>query len=86
MEATMKNEDLRAGVRNLVIELVVYSALVLIYSVVVLRWLGEPLRQLFHSSLPVYAVLSLGLIVAQGALLDVVTAFLLNQLPIERLE
>jgi hypothetical protein len=82
----VKKSDVRAVVRNLAIELIMYSALVLLYSVVVLRWLGEPLRGLFHNNLLVYALLSLGLIVAQGALLDVVTAFLLNQLPIERLE
>jgi hypothetical protein len=73
-------------IRNLVIELVAYGVLVFAYSVVVLRWLGEPLRQLYHGNLLIYALLSLGLIVAQGALLGVVTAFLLDQLPMERLE
>ena len=82
----MEDASLRAVIRNLVIELGLYAVLVVVYSMVVLRWLGEPLFQLFHSRLPVYALLSLGLIVAQGALLDVVTAFLLDQLPIERLE
>jgi hypothetical protein len=82
----MKKEDTRALIRNFVIELVVYGALVLAYSWVVLRWLREPLRQMFHSNLLVYALLSLGLIVAQGAVLDVVTAFLLSLLPTERLE
>jgi hypothetical protein len=83
---TMKNEDVRILIRNFVIELVVYGALVLAYSLIVLRWLAEPLRELFHGNLLVYAVLSLGLIVAQGAVLDVVTAFLLNLLRMERLE
>jgi len=83
---SMENQDLRTVIRNLAIELVAYGLLVLAYSLVVLRWLAEPLRQLFHSNLLVYALLSLGLIVIQGALLDVATAFLLDQLPIERLE
>jgi hypothetical protein len=82
----MENEDVRALVRNLVIELVVYGTLVLAYSMVVLRWLADPLREFFHNNLLVYAALSLGLIVAQGAVLDVVTAFLLSLLPTERLE
>jgi hypothetical protein len=86
LDVTMKKEALRALMRNFVIELVVYGALVLAYSWLVLRWLSEPLRELFHSNLLVYALLSLGLIVAQGAVLDVVTAFLLSLLPMERLE
>jgi hypothetical protein len=82
----MKNEDARKLVRNFVIELVVYGALVLAYSWVVLRWLSEPLRELFQGNLLLYALLTLGLIVAQGAVLDGVTAFLLSLLPTERLE
>ena len=82
----MKSKDLHVLIRNFAIEMLVYSGLVLLYSVVALRWLSEPLCRLFNSNLLAYAVLSLGLIVAQGALLDVVTAFLLDQLPLERLE
>jgi hypothetical protein len=85
-DVTMKQEDLRALIRNFLIELAVYGALVLGYSLVVLRWLAEPLNKHFHSNLLVYALLSLGLIVVQGAVLDVVTAFLLSLLPTERLE
>jgi hypothetical protein len=86
LDITMKKDDARTLIRNFVIELVVYGALVLAYSMIVLRWLSEPLRELFHSNLLVYALLSLGLIVAQGAVLDAVTAFLLSLLPMERLE
>jgi hypothetical protein len=82
----MEKGDLRALIRNFVIELVLYGALVLAYSFLVLRWLSEPLRDLFHSNLLVYALLSLGLIVAQGAVLDSVTSFLLSLLPMERFE
>ncbi|MGD8996747.1 MAG: hypothetical protein PVH80_01450 [Anaerolineae bacterium] len=82
----MKKEDGRTLIRDFLIELVVYGALVLAYSWVVLRWLSEPLRELFHSNLLIYALLSLGLIVAQGAVLDVVTTFLLGLLPTEHLE
>lgn len=73
-------------VRNFVIELIVYSILVVAYFVVALRLLGEWLARLFHSNLVTYALISLGLIVAQGVLLDVITSFLLDRLDLSRLE
>ncbi len=82
----MHDKDLRSLIRNFAIELVLYGILVLVYSAVALRWLRAPLCRLFESNLLAYAVLSLGLIVGQGALLDAITAFLLDQLPIERIE
>jgi hypothetical protein len=82
----MESKNSRTLARGLVIELVVYGALVLAYSLIVLRWLAEPLHGLFQSNLVMYALLSLGLIVAQGAVLDVITAFLLGLLPMERMK
>ena len=73
-------------VRNFVIELIVYSILVVAYFVVALRLLGEWLARLFHSNLVTYALISLGLIVAQGVLLDLITSFLLDRLDLSRLE
>lgn len=73
-------------VRNFVIELIVYSILVVAYFVVAIRLLGEWLARLFHSNLVTYALISLGLIVAQGVLLDVITSFLLDRLDLSRLE
>jgi hypothetical protein len=72
--------------RNFMIELIVYSILVVAYFVVALRLLGEWLARLFHSNLVTYALISLGLIVAQGVLLDVITSFLLDRLNLSRLE
>jgi hypothetical protein len=72
--------------RNFVIELIVYSILVLAYFVVALRLLGEWLARLFHSNLVTYALISLGLIVAQGVLLDLITSFLLDRLNLSGLE
>jgi hypothetical protein len=72
--------------RNFVIELIVYSILVLAYFVVALRLLGEWLARLFHSNLVTYALISLGLIVAQGVLLDLITSFLLDRLNLSCLE
>jgi hypothetical protein len=73
-------------VRNFVIELIVYSILVVAYFVVALRLLGEWLARLFHSNLVTYALISLGLIVAQGVLLDLITSFLLDRLNLSQLE
>jgi len=66
--------------------LIVYTILVVIYTVVVLRLLSQPLARLFDTNLVTYAIVSLGLIAAQGALLDAVTSFLLKRLRLEQLE
>jgi cation transporter-like permease len=80
----MEREKTRVLLRNLAIELVVYAILVIIYSFIVLRLLNAPLTRLFHTNLVTYAFVALGLIVAQGALLDVVTSFLLERLRLDR--
>ncbi len=82
----MEREQVRVLLRNLAIELVVYTILVVIYTVVVLRLLSQPLARLFDTNLVTYAIVSLGLIAAQGALLDAVTSFLLKRLRLEQLE
>ncbi len=82
----MEREKVRVLLRNLAIELVVYAILVVIYTVVVLRLLSQPLARLFDTNLVTYAIVALGLIAAQGALLDAVTSFLLKQLRLEQLE
>lgn len=76
----------RALIRNFAIELIVYGILVVGYFFVVLRWLAEPLNQLFHDSLVTYAFVSLGLVLAQGIVLEYVTSFLLEQLRLEKPE
>jgi hypothetical protein len=82
----MNKREMRVLLRNFVIELVVYGVLVAAYSTVVLRFMGEPLARLFNSNLTTYAVSSLGLILAQGVLLDIITSFLLDRLRLGRLE
>ena len=82
----MNKQKTRVLLRNFVVELIVYGVLVAAYSVIVLRLLGKPLAQLFHSNLGVFAFVSLALIVAQGVLLDALTSFLLDKLRLERLE
>lgn len=81
-----EQEERRALFRNFVLELIAYGILVTGYFFVVLRWLAQPLNELFHNHLALYALVGLGLILVQGVVLELVTSFLLEQLQIERLE
>ena len=82
----MDRTVLRRLVRNFAIEVIVYAALVVGYFFLVLRFLGDPLNRLFDNSLVLYGLVALGLIVAQGVVLEFVTAFLLSRLGLDRLE
>lgn len=67
-------------VRDFGLELILYAILVVAYSVVVLRLLSGLLARLFHGDPVAYAFIGLGLIVAQGIVLDAITTFLLDRL------
>ena len=82
----MNRDEMRTLIRNVVIELVGYAALVVAYAAVVAPLLADPLARLFGSDLVVYAFVGLGLIVAQSLLFDVVTSFLVNRLRLDRLK
>ena len=82
----MKRAQIQILIRNFVIEMVIYGLLVLGYFFLVLRLLGDPLKDLFDQNILLYALVALGLIVAQSVLLEMVTSFLMNQLKLERLE
>ena len=73
-------------IRNVVIELLVYGVLVTVYAVLVVRWLAEPLQDLFHGNLTVYALVALALIVAQGVILERVTSFLVARLGLQHFD
>lgn len=75
-----EEQDTRVLIRNFIVEVLLYSILVVGYFLVVLRWLKEPLDQLFQNDLLTYAFLSLGLILAQSVALEFVTSFLLEQI------
>ena len=79
-----KQKTMQVRLREFLIELIVYGVLVTAYSAVVLQLLSEPLSRLFDNNLVVYALVSLLLIVAQGALLDIITSFLLDRLRLGR--
>jgi hypothetical protein len=52
----------------------------------VLRFLKEPLADLYHNDITLYAVLCLLLIVGQGVFLEGVTSFLVDRLRLLRFE
>jgi hypothetical protein len=76
----------RIVIFHFAIELVVYGLLVFVYFYLVLRLLNGVLARLFQTNLHAYGLLGLGLIVAQGLLLELVTSFIVNQLHLERME
>ncbi len=79
-------EHTRIAIRNLVIKLFVYGILITVYALLVLRWLSNPLQELFNSNITMYAAASLALIVGQGVLLERLTSFLLARLGMQQHE
>jgi hypothetical protein len=75
----------REMLRNFIIELVVYGALMFVYFFIALRFLAEPLARIFESNLVAYAFLGLGLIVVQSVFLEFVTSLLFDFLGLHRL-
>ncbi len=72
----MKRE-LENSLRSYLVEFVVYAALVTGYFFLVLHFLGGWLYRLFTSERQVYAGVALGLIIAQGFVLEMLTRLLL---------
>jgi hypothetical protein len=81
-----QNPRVRTLVRSFIIEVLVYAILVVAYFFLILQLLGDPLEHLFSQNLTLYAVVALALIVAQGAVLEFLTSFLLSRLGLDRLE
>ncbi len=71
-------KQLKTWLRSFLIELLVYSALVCGYFLLVLRFLGGWLARLFHEEERVYAAVALLLIVLQGVVLEILTRALLS--------
>ena len=72
--------EMKLVLRNFIIQLLIFSVILAIYFTLVLRHLGEPLTELFHQSLPVYAVASLLLIIVQVLFLDSLIGFIAKRL------
>ena len=82
----MEDREVGILIRNFAIEVLIYAALVVGYFLLVLRLLGEPLKELFATNLTPYAFAALALIVVQGVLLEFVTSFLVSRLGLDRLD
>ena len=82
----LDNSGMRTLIRNFVIEILIYGLLVVSYFLLALRLLGGLLKGLVDENPTLYAFVAVGLIVLQGALLEIVTSFLVRRLGLERLE
>jgi len=67
-----------SSLRWFALELAVYAGLVTGYYFLVLRFLGSWLYGLFQNERHTYAAIALGLIIAQGFLLEILTRALLR--------
>ena len=85
-ENILDNPEIRKLVRGFFIEVVIYAVLVVGYFFLVLRFLAEPLADLFNSNLVAYAFIALLLILLQGVALEFVTSFIIKLLGLDRLE
>ena len=79
-----KQPELRRLIRNFAVELAIYSILLIGYFFIVLRFLGEFLTDLAQNYTLVYALVGLGLIVAQAVVLEALTSALMRWLHLER--
>jgi len=82
----LKDPMVRKLVKNFILELLVYAVLVVAYFLLVLRFLAEPLMELFRDNLTVYAFVGLGLIIAQAILLEAVASSIMGWLGLEPFE
>ncbi|MCA9973004.1 MAG: hypothetical protein KC425_22455 [Anaerolineales bacterium] len=71
---------------HFVIEFLLYAILLAIYYVVVLRFLNQPLHELFLTNTPLYATATLVVIVIQSVFLEWVTSLLVRWLGMEAVE
>jgi hypothetical protein len=67
-------------VRTFLIELLVYSVLVVVYVAVALRLLDHLLKSLYDGNRGAYAVVALALIIGQGVALETITSALVRLL------
>jgi hypothetical protein len=70
--------ELRTSLKQYLMEFFVYALLIAAYYLLVLHFLGDSLKQLYHDNRRLYAVLALALIVGQGLLLEALTRLLLK--------
>ena len=72
------NAEVKSWLKSFLLELVVYSILVVGYYFFVLHFLGNWLKEMFDHKRHVYAIVALLLIVGQGIVLETLTTALLK--------
>jgi hypothetical protein len=82
----LDKSDILKALGTVAVELLIYGVMVTLYAVGVLRFLADPLADLYESNLTLYAWIALALIVMQGVVLDGVTSFLLDRLRLSRFD
>mgnify|MGYP001820633225 CR=1 FL=1 len=85
-ESRYTRKEMKHFIINFVIELVIYGGMVTLYFLLALRYLANPLKNLFDNNLTVYAILSLVLIVAQAVVLEAFTSALIKRFGLKRSE
>lgn len=68
----------RASLKPFIIELIIFTVLVVGYFLLVVALLPGRLKALFEQNKPLYAVVALGLIATQGVVLEIISAALLK--------
>jgi hypothetical protein len=69
-----------ATLRAFLIELVIYSALIVAYFFLVLHFLADWINALEPRHIKIYALVAIGLILGQAILLEIVTTWLMRRL------
>lgn len=80
----MKKLEPKILFRNLLVEITIYSVLIFGYYLLVLRWMGDWLMNMFNTNLVNYSLIGLGLIFVQAVLLDFVTSFLMKYIKLDQ--
>ena len=75
----------RSWVRKFMIEMVFDAVLLFVYFFLVLRYLDQPLVNLYENNLLQYAIVGIVVISAQAVLLDWVANFFIDLLGLHRL-
>jgi hypothetical protein len=76
--------EFKAFLKDASLELLVYGFLVVVYFFLVLHFIGAWLNVLFHQNRTGYAFIALGLMLVQGAALEILTTVLLRWIRSER--
>lgn len=76
---------LRQTIRNLLIEMSIYGILLAGYFIIVIKFFGDPLKNLFDQNLTFYAIVGFGLIVGQALVLEFITSLVFDFLGLNRL-